>query len=234
MFNILLKKEGAGKGNLIGYYIIAFLSQNENEGLTPEIRLLTNALSHLLAQQWHHCWWITTNLHFLKIRLSVKKRAVTQFHNCRIWQKCIVQNRFIIAIPLIRNQQMFRIAEFTCFPHKIESDFARTGQTTLNWNSSLLENIMNRTYPSAFLLVHWELLFLHRLQLVPEVELGSLIEKIRWSSFFERLLQTFFCSLANLFSYLETFFSVGLMLQLWSCHLSFWDQNGLFDRNVVS
>ena len=180
--SIKREKEGASKGNLIGYYIIAFLSQNENEWLIPEIRLLTNALSHLLAQQWHHCWWITTNLHFLKIRLSVKKRAVTQFHNCRIWQKCIVQNRFIIAIPLIRNQQMFRIAEFTCFPHKIESDFARTGQTTLNWNSSLLENIMNRTYPSAFLLVHWELLLLHRLQLVPEVELGSLVEKIRWSS----------------------------------------------------
>ena len=70
---------------------------------------------------------------------------------------------------------MFRIAEFTCFPHKIESDFARTGQTTLNWNSTLLDNIMNRTHPSAFLLVHWELLLLHRLQLVPEVELGSLV-----------------------------------------------------------
>ena len=70
---------------------------------------------------------------------------------------------------------MFRIAEFTCFPRKIESDFARTGQTTLNWNSSLLDNIMNRTHPSAFLLVHWELLLLHRLQLVPEVELGSLV-----------------------------------------------------------
>ena len=102
--SIKREKEGASKGNLIGYYIIAFLSQNENEGLTPEIRLLTNALSHLLAQQWHHCWWITTNLHFLKIKLSVKKRAVTQFHDCRIWQKCIVQNRFIIAIPLIRTQ----------------------------------------------------------------------------------------------------------------------------------
>ena len=128
---------------------------------------------------------------------------------------------------------MFRIAEFTCFPHKIESDFARTGQTTLNWNSSLLDNIMNRTHPGAFLLVHWELFLLHRLQLVPEVELGSLVKKIRWSP-----LSKDYCkpSSAAWRTCSRTWKPFSVSAWCCNCQVVIYVlgiKNGLFDRNAV-
>ena len=121
--------------------------------------------------------------------------------------------------------------------------------------------ILMMTDPGALFFVHRELLLLHRLQLVSEVELCSLIlsrinlcersrnreiinielreiEKRRtrgehkdehWTMNMtmytwetkkccgevKKRSHTFFWSLANLFSYLETFFSVGLMLKCW-------------------
>ena len=117
---------------------------------------------------------------------------------------------------------MFRIAEFTCFPRKIESDFARTGQTTLNWNSSLLDNIMNRTHPGAFLLVHWELFLLHRLQLVPEVELGSLVIGRLDGVHFRKIIANLLLQLGELVLVLGNLFQCRLDAAIVKLSFMFW------------